>query len=61
LGKESAIEIESQNPGQMSAERCEEENQRQRSNECEDENVVNQYASSHKSLKLAHHTGYPVP
>jgi hypothetical protein len=40
LGKESAVEIESQNPGEMSAERGEDEDQRQRSNEREDDNVV---------------------
>jgi hypothetical protein len=60
MWKEPVIEIQRQDPGKVSPERCQKEDQRQRADYCEKNNVVDQYPSSLERLHLSDHTGNPV-
>jgi hypothetical protein len=60
LLEEPMVEIEGQDPGEMGSEGCEEKYEWQQAKDRKEDDVMDQYSSSSKSLNLAHDTGNPV-
>ena len=60
LGKEPAIEVERQNPSEMSTECCQEKQDRQGADYREEDNIVDHHTSLLKGLHLAHDARDPI-